>query len=64
VIAWNEKNGRMLIAAPLKRFCQALPKIGTGIRIVEDVTHAEDSIYGVSSRYIEDSPHYIHAGAR
>jgi cytidylate kinase len=63
VITWNQKDRRVLFAAPLKRFCQALPEIRARIRIVEDVANAEDRIYCIPARDVEDSPNYIHAGA-
>jgi hypothetical protein len=63
VIARNEKHRRVLVASPLERFCQALPEIRAGIRIVEDITNAEDRIYSIPARDVEDSPNYIHAGA-
>jgi cytidylate kinase len=63
VIARNEKDGRVVFAAPLKCFCQALPEIRAGIRIVENVANAEDCIYSIPARDVEDSPNYIHTGA-
>jgi hypothetical protein len=63
VIARNEKDRRVLFTASLKRFCQALPEIRAGIRIVEDVANAEDCIYSIPACDVEDSPNYIHAGA-
>jgi hypothetical protein len=64
MIAGNEKNRRVLVAASLERFRQALPEIRAGIRIVKDIANAEDCIYGVPARDVEDSPNYIHTGAR
>jgi hypothetical protein len=63
VIARNEKDRRVLVAAPLERFCQALPEIRAGIRIVEEITNAEDCIYSIPARNVEDSPNHIHTGA-
>jgi hypothetical protein len=63
VITRNEKDRRVLLAAPLKRFCKALPEIRAGIRIVENVANAEDCIYSIPACDVEDSPNYIHSGA-
>jgi hypothetical protein len=63
VIAWNQNDRWVLIAAPLERFREAFPEIGAGIRIVEDIANAEDSIYRIPACDVEDSPNYIHAGA-
>jgi hypothetical protein len=63
VIARNEKDRRVPIAATLERFCQALPEIRARIRVIEDITNAEDCIYSIPARDVEDSPNYIHAGA-
>jgi hypothetical protein len=64
MIAGNEKDGRVRAGARLKRPCQPLPEIWAGIRIIEDITNAEDRVYGVAPRDVEDSANYIHAGAR
>jgi hypothetical protein len=53
----------VLIAAPLERFREAFPEIGTGIRIVEDIANAEDSIYRIPACDVEDPPNDIHACA-
>jgi hypothetical protein len=63
VIAGDEKDWRVLIAAPLERFRQALPEVLARIRVVEEIASAEDRIYGVPARNVEDSPNHIHAGA-
>jgi hypothetical protein len=63
VIAGNQKDSWVLIATPLECFREAFPEIGTGIRIVEDIANAEDSIYRISACDVEDPPNDIHAGA-
>ena len=63
MIAGDQKDGRVRACVRLERPCQPLPKIWTGIRIVEDITNAEDRIYGVAPRDVQDSANYIHARA-
>jgi hypothetical protein len=63
MIAGNEKDGRVRAGVRLERPCQPLPEIWAGIRIVEDITNAEDRIYGVAPRDVQDSANYIHARA-
>ena len=63
MVSGDEKDGRVLTASALEYFCQSLPEVRTGIRIVEDIAYAEDSIYGVAARDVEDSPNNVHAGA-
>ena len=63
MVSWNEKDRRVLNASALEYFCQSFPEIRTWIRIVEDIACAEDGIYGVAARYVEDSPNNVHAGA-
>jgi hypothetical protein len=63
MVSWNEKDGRVLNASALEYFGQSLPEIRTGIGIVEDIAHAEDGIYSVAARDVEDSPNSVHAGA-
>jgi hypothetical protein len=62
MIAGNEKDGRVRAGVRLERPCQPLPEIWAGIRIVEDITNAEDRIDGVAPRDVQNSTNYIHAG--
>jgi hypothetical protein len=63
VVSGNEKDGRVLTASALEHFGQALPENRAGIRIVEDIAYAEDGIYGVAARDLEDSSNNVDAGA-
>jgi hypothetical protein len=63
MIAGNEKDGRVRAGVRLERPCQPFPEIWAGIRIVEDITNAEDCIYSIPARNVEDSPNHIHTGA-
>jgi hypothetical protein len=50
----------MLTSLQLKRLCEALPKVRSWFRIVENIAHAEYGMHRVSARDVEDANDHIH----
>ena len=60
VIAGYEEYRCMRGSVLLKRSCKAFPKIRLGLRIIEEVTGAQQSMHSVASRDVEDIRDHVH----
>src|SRR2546426_1359782 len=63
MIAGNEEDWRMLGATFAESLCKLLPEIGLWLRIIEEITGAEDCIHRVASRNVKNSRDHVHTRA-